>query len=140
MLKFSIKQILHLIKSPFIFLTLLFLLTAKGHIEIIDTEYSIRTAKKIIEDGTMLIEPVESNNKMPPISGTDKIYSQYGIGILAVFVPIVGIAKLLSIASSLDENMITHFLLSFYNIPFAILGLITLETVSLLFSTLITLY
>ena len=71
----------------------------------------------------MLIKPVDSNNKMPTISGTDKIYSQYGIGILAVFVPIVGIAKLFSILSSLDENMITHFLLSFYNIPFAILGL-----------------
>ena len=114
---------LSFVKSPFLFLTLLFLLTAKGHIEIIDTEYSIRTAKIIIEDGMMLIDPVDSNNKMPTIPGTDKIYSQYGIGILAVFVPIVGIAKLLSIVSNLDENILTHFLLSFYNIPFAILAL-----------------
>ena len=114
---------LSFVKSPFLFLTLLFLLTAKGHIEIIDTEYSIRTAKIIIEDGTMLIDPVDSNNKMPTIPGTDKIYSQYGIGILAVFVPIVGIAKLLSIVTNLDENILTHFLLSFYNIPFALLGL-----------------
>ena len=99
------------------------MLTAKGHIEIVDTDYSIRTAKMIIEEGTMLIDPVDPNNKMPIIDGTNKIYSQYGIGILAIFVPIVAIAKLLSIASGINEAMVTHFLLSFYNIPFAILGL-----------------
>lgn len=117
------KSLLCYAKSPFAFLILLFLLTAKGHIEIIDTDYSIRTAKAIIEDGTMLIEPVEKNNKMPTIAGTDKVYSQYGIGILAIFVPIVVVAKLLSIASGMNEVIITHFILSFYNIPFAILGL-----------------
>ena len=115
---FKIKNLFYIVsnlflsfdKSPFLFLTLLFLLTAKGHIEIIDTEYSIRTAKIIIEDGTMLIDPVDSSNKMPTIPGTDKIYSQYGIGILAVFVPIVGIAKVLSIVSNL---MKTHLLISY---------------------------
>ena len=117
------KFLLRFVKSPFGLLTLLFLLTAKGHIEIIDTDYSIRTAKAIIEEGTMLIDPVGKNNKMPTITGTDKIYSQYGIGILVVFVPLVAIAKLLSMGSGADGTMFTHFLLSFYNIPFAILGL-----------------
>ena len=114
---------LTILKSPFFWLTALFMLTAKGHIEIVDTDYSIRTAKAIIEAGTMLIEPVDSNNRMPIIAGTDKIYSQYGIGILAIFVPIVAVAKLLSIASGLNESLVTHFLLSFYNIPFALLAL-----------------
>ena len=114
---------LTILKSPFFWLTALFMLTAKGHIEIVDTDYSIRTAKAIIEEGTMLIEPVHTNNRMPVIAGTDKIYSQYGIGILAIFVPIVAVAKLLSIASGLNESLVTHFLLSFYNIPFALLAL-----------------
>ena len=34
------------------------MLTARGHIESIDTEYSIRTAKAILEEGTMPIDPV----------------------------------------------------------------------------------
>jgi hypothetical protein len=110
-------------KSPFFWLTALFMLTAKGHIEIIDTEYSIRTAKAIIEEGTMLIDPVDSNNRMPMISGTNKIYSQYGIGLLAIFIPIISVAKLLSFCLGFEEVMLSHFIISFYNIPFALLGL-----------------
>ena len=118
-----INKVQDFIKSPFFWLTALFMLTAKGHIEVIDTEYSIRTAKAIIEEGTMLIDPVDSNNRMPMISGTNKIYSQYGIGLLAIFIPIVSVAKLLSFCFGFEEVMLSHFILSFYNIPFALLGL-----------------
>ena len=100
------------------------MLTAKGHIEIIDTEYSIRTAKALIEDGTMLIDPLSVGKKHSPLTEvTNKIYSQYGVGLLAIFIPILTIAKLLSFCSGFDEVMLSHFLLSFYNIPFALLGL-----------------
>ena len=71
----------------------------------------------------MLIKPIDPNHKMPRIEGTEKIYSQYGIGILAIFVPIIATSKILSFLSGLDEQLLTNFLLSFYNIPFAILGL-----------------
>jgi hypothetical protein len=101
----------------------LFLLTAKGHIEIIDTDYSIRTAKSIIEEGTMLINPVDPNNLFPKIEGTEKVYSQYGIGLLAIFIPIICLAKLLSFCFGFDEVILSQFILSFYNIPFALLGL-----------------
>lgn len=114
---------IRLLKSPFFWLCALFMLTAKGHIEIIDTEYSIRTAKAIIEEGTLLIEPVDSNNRMPVIAGTDKIYSQYGVGLLAIFIPIISLAKFLSFCFGFEEVMLSHFILSFYNIPFALLGL-----------------
>ena len=112
------------IKSPFLLLAVLFLLTAKGHIEIIDTEYSIRTAKAIIEEGSMLINPVSPGaDHIPNVEGTNKIYSQYGIGLLVIFIPIISIAKLLSFCFGFDEVMLSHFILSFYNIPFALLGL-----------------
>ena len=111
-------------KSPFFWLAALFMLTAKGHIEIIDTEYSIRTAKAIIEEGTMLIDPVSVGaDHIPAVEGTNKIYSQYGIGLLTIFIPIISVAKLLSFCFGLDEVMLSHFILSFYNIPFAIFGL-----------------
>ena len=104
---------------------MIFVITAKGHLEIVDTEYSVRTAKAIIENGTMLIEPIfkDERNNIPLVPGTDKIYSQYGIGILAIFIPVILMAKLFSFALGLDETLLSHFILSFYNIPFAILGL-----------------
>ena len=112
-------------KRLFILITIFFILTAKGHLEIIDTEYSVRTAFAIIENGTMLIDPVDPQirERMPQIEGTDKIFSQYGIGILIIFIPIVLIGKFFASFTGIDQMMATHFFLSFYNIPFAILGL-----------------
>ena len=124
---FELRKILIIksIKSPFFWISFLYILTAKGHLEIIDTEYSLRTAKAILENGTMLIEPVcyETRRISPIIDGTDKIYSQYGIGILLIFIPIVSLAKLIVFTTGIDEQILTNFLLSFYNIPFAIIGL-----------------
>jgi hypothetical protein len=111
-------------KSPFFWLAALFMLTAKGHLEIIDTEYSVRTAKAIIEEGTMLINPVSIGaDHIPSVEGTNKIYSQYGVGLLAIFIPIISLAKFLSLCFGFNEVMLSHFILSFYNIPFALLGL-----------------
>ena len=64
--------------SPFFWLGLLYFFTAKGHLEIIDTEYSLRTAVAIIEHGSMLIEPPNSSVLLntPVIESDGKIYSQ----------------------------------------------------------------
>ena len=53
---------------------LLLLLTAKGHLEIIDTEYSVRTAISILEEQTLQIELVDSNvlGIMPNIEGSSQ--------------------------------------------------------------------
>ena len=59
----------------------------------------------------------------PKIDGTDKIYSQYGLGLVAIFLPIVCVGKLVSLALAIDQRIVIDFLLSFYNVPFAILGL-----------------
>ena len=44
---------------------LIYLITAKGHIEITDTEYSIRTALSIVENGTLLIDPPYKDRSVP---------------------------------------------------------------------------
>ena len=113
-------------KSPLFWIFCLYILTAKGHLEIIDTEYSVRTAKAILETGSMLIDPVSISTGAKPISTIglqNKEYSQYGVGILIIFIPIVALSKLIVLITSIDEQVLTNFLLSFYNIPFAILGL-----------------
>ena len=112
-------------KYLFILILVLLLITAKGHLEIIDTEYSVRTALALVEDGSMLIDVVcdAALEITPQIPGTDKIYSQYGLGLVAIFLPIVIVGKLISFALAIDQRIIIDFLISFYNIPFALLGL-----------------
>jgi len=65
-------------KYPLFWITLIYILTAKGHIEVIDTEYSLRTAYAIIEDGSMAIKPVDSNLESSGSNTpeSDKFYSQ----------------------------------------------------------------
>lgn len=114
-----------LISQPFWALALLFFLTAKGHLEIIDTEYSVRTALAITEEASMLIEAVDPSvlEIVPKVDGTDKIYSQYGLGLVVVFLPVVLIGKAMASMVQIDQRIPIDFLLSFYNVPFAILGL-----------------
>jgi hypothetical protein len=121
--KLSLKSIFR--NSPVPWLLLLFLISAKGHLEIIDTEYSVRTALAILEDGSMLIEPVDPaiRERVPNIEETDKVYSQYGLGLLVVFLPLVLAGKVMALLVQIDERIPIDFLLSFYNVPFAILGL-----------------
>lgn len=119
------------------------MITAKGHIEIVDTEYSIRTALSIIESGSFLIEPPDSLNEeavnylrsisnIPNTPRTQgKIYSAYGIGLSIIFIPFVLIGKTLSHLTGLDVRLILNFILSFYNIPFAILGLYFFQNITI---------
>lgn len=113
------------LQSPLWILALLFCISAKGHLEIIDTEYSVRTALAILEEGTMLIEVVDPQLLaiVPEVEGTEKIYSQYGLGLVALFLPIILLGKTFAILAGIDQRIPIDFLLSFYNIPFAILGL-----------------
>ena len=111
--------------SPFGWIALLFLLCAKGHLEIIDTEYSVRTALAIIEQRSMLIDAVDPLvlEIAPQVEGTDKIYSQYGLDFAFLSLPIVLTGKVLANPGGIEQRIPIDFLLSFYNIPFAILGL-----------------
>ena len=86
---FELKTLVEILKSPIPWVFLMFLLSAKGHLEIIDTDYSVRTALAILESGSLLIEPVNSDvlEFAPVIEGTDKIYSQYGLGLPFIFLP-----------------------------------------------------
>lgn len=111
----------------------IYFFSAKGLVEISDTDYSIRTAKAIIEDQTLLIDPPD-----PAVVATSpqvvdgKIYSKYGVGLVIIFLPIVTVAKLVAFVTTLPEVYITGFLISFYNVPFAIGALIFLNKICIL--------
>jgi len=111
--------------SPFFWIIILYTLTAKGHLEVIDTAYSLRTAEAIIDHGSMRIEAVDHENiKFSVNPSTDgKVYSQYGIGLPFLFIPFVLVGRLISSILSQPSDVVVGFVLSFYNVPFAILGL-----------------
>jgi hypothetical protein len=120
-----VKVIFKFFRRPLVWIAVIFCLSAKGHLEIIDTEYSVRTSLAILEEGSMLIEAVDSHILaiVPEVEGTDKIYSQYGLGLVVLFLPIVLWGKAFAVLVGIDQRIPIDFLLSFYNIPFAILGL-----------------
>ena len=121
----TLKKISELLRNPLAWIGLIFFFTAKGHLEIIDTDYSVRTALAIIEEGSMLIEAVDPAvlENVPKVDGTDKIYSQYGLGLVVLFLPVVLAGKAMASLVQIDQRIPIDFLLSFYNVPFAILGL-----------------
>ncbi len=115
-------------------IAIIYILTAKGHIEISDTEYSIRTALSLVENRSLLIKPPDLTAiiNFPELETSEKIYSPYGIGLSMIFIPFVIICKILSLLTGIELRLLLDFLLSFYNIPFALLGLYFFQKVTLL--------
>lgn len=112
-------------KSPLFWVCCLFILTAKGHLEVIDTDYSVKTAISILENGSMRIKASDEDFIKFSINPTEDglIYSQYGIGLPLLFIPFIIVAKTISILTEVPQSVLTSFFISFYNIPFAIMGL-----------------
>ncbi|MBT5378214.1 MAG: hypothetical protein HOK49_15080 [Opitutae bacterium] len=101
-----------------------YMLSAKGLIEISDTDYSLRTAQALVEQGTFLIDPPDPDfAKVAPKIVDGKIYSKYGVGLVIIFLPIVILSKGIALIPGASESITTGFLISFYNVPFAILSL-----------------
>jgi hypothetical protein len=97
------------------------MLSAKGLVEISDTDYSLRTARALVEGGTFLIEPPDPDvAKAAPRIVDGKIYSKYGMGLAIILLPLVMLSKGLALIPGLSESLTTGFLVSFYNVPFAI--------------------
>ena len=123
------KKILKLFRlsanSPLCIIAIVYILTAKGHLEISDTEYSVRTAIAILENGDLLIEAPdhEATANFPATGIKNKVYSPYGIGLSLIFIPFALAGKAISYVSNFDQRHIIDFILSFYNISFALLGL-----------------
>lgn len=112
-------------RNSLILISLVYVFTAKGHLETSDTEYSVRTSLSIIQNGSLLIDAPdqEAIKNFPSTSVRDKIYSPYGIGLSLIFIPITLVGILISQFFNFDQRLATDFLLSFYNIPFAIIAL-----------------
>ncbi len=101
----------------FCLISLIYFLSANGNIEISDTYFSIQTAKAIVTNHSLSAEGCRAGYcYKSKLDG--KYYSKYGLGLAFIFTPYVLLAKNVAAFTSLPENQLIDFLLSFYNIFF----------------------
>ncbi len=98
----------------------IYVFSAKGYVAVPDTGYSIRTAQAIVDRGQLDIPYGEGGTLNSP---DGRNYSKYGIGLPLYFVPIVVAGDGLSRMTGLPTDEMIGFLISFANIPFALLAL-----------------
>src|SRR6185437_2319974 len=99
----------------------IYVFSAKGYLQVSDTSFSLQTAEAIVERGQLDI-PYGEGGTLTWRDGRN--YSKYGIGLALYYVPIVAIAKPLARMTGLPAEELNWFLISFANIPFAILTLV----------------
>ncbi len=100
---------------------LVYVFSAKGNIEIDDTRYSLSTAQQIVAHGRLDIPNSEGYTFRAP---DGRSYSKFGIGLALYYVPWVAAGDTLSRFARLPPLELNGFLVSFANIPFAILTLV----------------
>ena len=101
----------------FILFSLIYLLTAKGKIEITDTYFSVETAKSIVANHTLSTDACQPGHCIKS-QKNGKYYSRSGLGLAFLFTPFIFLSKIISALTSLPENQTADFLISFYNIFF----------------------
>src|SRR5258708_32433308 len=95
--------------------------SAKGYLQDSDTSFSLQTAEAVVERGQLDIPHGEGGT----LTWRDgRSYSKYGFGLPLYYIPIVALAKPLSRVTRLPNPELTWFLISFANIPFAIITLV----------------
>lgn len=97
-----------------------YLFTAKGYLEVSDTEYSALTAEAIVTRGRFDLDVDNAYTRRGP---DGRSYSKYGIGTPLYFAPYAFVGHRLAATGGVPAPELTRFLLSFANIPIAILTL-----------------
>jgi len=117
----NLKIIVKKNKIPILIFSILFLIyffTVKGYLAVPDSEFSLRTAKSIVERGSLTINAANFEGDYVFHTDDGRIYSKYGIGLALLWVPYVIAGKLIASLTSLPEDLLIRFLISFYNIFF----------------------
>lgn len=97
---------------------LVYIISAKGYVEVLDTSFSVATAQAIVTHRSLDLPPAPDAT-MKGIDG--KSYSKYGIGLALCYLPWIALSDALARPTGLPTQKLIGFLISFVNIPFAIL-------------------
>lgn len=97
-----------------------FIFSARGYVQVADTSYSLQTAERLVSSGQLDIAHVEGAT----LKGPDgRSYSKYGLGLALYYTPIVAMARGTAAIAGLPPAPLAEFLISFANIPMALLAL-----------------
>ena len=102
----------------YIIVFLIFVLSAKGYLQVSDTFASVETAESVVQRGRLDIPQNEWSTYTRP---DGQSYSKYGIWLPLYYVPLVALSECAHRATGFPRREMTGFLISFANIPFAIL-------------------
>jgi hypothetical protein len=104
----------------FLLVASVYVATAKGTLGVSDSLLSLRTAQAIVERGSLALEGSEDNGRefIYNYIHNGKAYSKYGIGLPLLWLPYVLAGNLLTARTGLPNELVTRFLLSFYNVAF----------------------
>ncbi len=105
-------------KWIFILFILIYFISSKGYIASADSVFSLRTAKSIVENGSLEINAAKSEENHYLKSSSGKIYSKYGIGLPLLWIPYVFLGKIISFFLGIKDISAMDFLISFSNIFF----------------------
>ena len=97
-------------------IAVVYVFSAKGYLEILDTQYSVETAISLVDRGSLTIPKEGETHRAPD----GKFYSRYGVGLPISFVPYVAAGTVLSRVTHLPRMEMIGFLISFSNIPYAL--------------------
>lgn len=100
---------------------IVYLFSAKGYTEVVDTGLSVQTAESLVTRGQLDVAPWEDATLQAP---DGRSYSKYGIGLPLYYLPTVALSQGLARVSGFPARDLTGFILSFANIPFALLTLL----------------
>lgn len=101
----------------FAFFTLVYFLSAKGTLEISDTDASLKTAKTILASHLLSAQECRGSD-CHRSQKDDRYYSKHGMGLAFLFIPYMLLGKATAFFAHLPENQTINFLISFYNIFF----------------------
>lgn len=108
----------NIIPILFALMAVIYLATAKGYIAVSDSVFSLRTAQAIVEKGSLAIDAAANEDSWVFRTPSGKAYSQYGIGLPILWVPVGIAARMLSPLIGVKMISLMDFLASFYNIFF----------------------
>jgi hypothetical protein len=104
----------------FLLVALVYAATAKGTLGVSDSLLSLRTAQAIVDRGSLALDQSHDDGEdfLYNYVHDGKAYSKYGIGLPLLWLPYVLVGNFVAARGGLPADLVTRFLLSFYNVAF----------------------
>ena len=102
-------------------LAIIYAISVKGYVESLDTVFSVETAESIVSGH---LDVPEQHDGYTTLGTNGKPYSKFGIGLGLYLTPFVAAGHVVAAGTGWSEPEVTGFLVSWAQVPFALLLLV----------------